>query len=337
MDMKKLSFTIICLLVCISTYAQQKKEAIYVSVTSKQIDEKLCHTIEDIFHDQLQDYYDIRLVRESGVFSEEKRKELAYQESGAVIMNEIKEFGNERGVGLLCVVSVETQQYNNQSEYYFRAKIFDVESGILKKTAIYPNVEDKAVFEIHNTRTLQMISSLLIARLGINIDEMKEQVALAERRQKEEFKVQAANYRSTVRITNGKALAYSLIPGAGLMQKGRTGEGLTYLLGDVVLVGGGVGMLAYANKQQNIMNDRNSSYEQYDTAKNNYKTAKVVSYCCFGAAAALYVINLVRSYVAEPKPGARLKWAVAPTMNPTTLCEYENSNISVNFTLTYNF
>ena len=334
--MEKLAFTIICLIVCISTFAQQKKEAIYVSVTSKQIDEKLCHTIEDIFHDQLQNYYDIRLVRESGIFSEEKRKELAYQESGAVILNEVKEFGNERGVGLLCVVSVETQQYNNQTEYYFRAKIFDVESGILKKTAIYPNIEDKAVFEIHNSRTLQMISSLLIARLGINIDDMKEQAALAKRRQNEEIKARTEYHKSVVRRANGKALAYSLIPGVGLMQKGRAGEGITYLLGDIAFVGGGVGMLAYANKQHDIMNDRNSNYEQYNTAKNNYNTAKVVSYCCFGAAAAIYVVNLVRSYIAEPKSGARLQWAVVPAINPTSY-GYENSNISVNLALTYNF
>ena len=284
--MRKLFLTITCILVCASTFAQ-KREAIYVSVVSKQIDEKLCHTIEDVFHDQLQDDYDIRLVRDAGIFSEEKRKELAYQESGAVIMSEIKEFGNERGVGLLCVISVETQQYNNQTEYYFRAKIFDVESGILKKTAIYPNISDKPVYEIHNTRTLQMVSSLLIARLGINTDDMQAQAKMAEKRQNEEISIREANYRSSVRKTNGKALAYSLIPGVGLMMKGHKAEGTVYMVGDISLLGGGFALMANANKQKDIMNDHSTGIDQYKSAEKKYNSSKTAAYCCFGTATAL--------------------------------------------------
>lgn len=332
--MKKLAFTIVCIIVCISTFAQQKKEAIYVSVTSKQIDEKLCHTIEDIFHDQLQDYYDIRLVRESGVFSEEKRKELAYQESGAVIMNEIKEFGNERGVCLLCVISVETQKYNNQTEYYFRAKIFDVESGILKKTAIYPNVDDNPIYEIHNIRTLQMVSSYLIAGLGINIDTMQEQAKLAEKKQNEEMHNREVYYKSAVRKTNGKALAYSLIPGVGLMMKGHKAEGAIYMAGDIALLGGGFAFMAQANKQKDIMNSHFTDIDQYKSAEKKYDNSKTAAYCCFGTAAALYVVNLIRSYVAEPKLNARLQWAIVPSVTPS---RYGVSNTYVNLTLSYKF
>lgn len=320
--MRKLFLTITCILVCASAFAQ-KREAVYVSVVSKQIDEKLCHTIEDVFHDQLQDYYDIRLVRDAGIFSEEKRKELAYQESGAVIMNEIKEFGNERGVGLLCVISVETQQYNNQTEYYFRAKIFDVESGILKKTAIYPNIDDNPVYEIHNTRTLQRVSSLLIARLGINIDDMQEQAKMAEKRQNKE-----------INITNGKALAYSLIPGVGLMMKGHKVEGTVYMVGDIALLGGGLAFMAQANKQKDIMNSHSTGIDQYKSAEKKYNSSKTAAYCCFGVAAALYVVNLVRGYVAEPKPKARLQWAVVPSVAPNM---YGEPNMSVNLALSYKF
>lgn len=136
------------------------------------------------------------------------------------------------------------------------------------------------------------------------------------------------------RKANVKALGLSVIPGVGLMQKGRTGEGVAYLLGDIALIGGGVGMLAYANKQQDIMNDRNTNHDQFITAKRHYDSAKTVSYCCFGAAAALYVVNLVRSYAAEPKPGARIQWSVVPTMNPTS--PY-GPNMSLNLALTYKF
>ena len=331
--MKTLFLTIVCVLICTSSFAQ-KREAIYVSVASKQIDEKLCHTIEDIFHDQLQDYYDIRLVRDAGIFSEEKRKELAYQESGAVIMNEIKEFGNERGVGLLCVIAVETQKYNNQTEYYFRAKIFDVESGILKKTAIYPNVDDKPIYEIHNTRTLQMVSSYLIARLGINIYDMQEQARLAEKRQNEEIYNRVAYYKSAVRKTNGKALAYSLIPGVGLMMKGRKAEGTIYMVGDIALLGGGFAFMAQANKQKDIMNNHLTDIDQYKLAEKKYGNSKSAAYCCFGTAAVLYAVNLIRGYFAEPKPTARLQWAVTPSIIPS---QYGVSNMSVNLALSYKF
>ena len=331
--MRKLFLTITCILVFASAFAQ-KREAIYVSVVSKQIDEKLCHTIEDVFHDQLQDYYDIRLVRDAGIFSEEKRKELAYQESGAVIMNEIKEFGNERGVGLLCVISVETQQYNNQTEYYFRAKIFDVESGILKKTAIYPNISDKPVYEIHNTRTLQMVSSLLIARLGINIDDMQEQAKMAEKRQNEEINIRNANHRAAVRKTNGKALAYSLIPGVGLMMKGHKAEGAVYMVGDIALIGGGLALMANANKQKDIMNNHSTGIDQYKSAEKKYNSSKTAAYCCFGTAAGLYIVNLVRSYVAKPKPDARLEWAFVPSVAPSM---YGEPNMSMNLALSYKF
>lgn len=331
--MKPLFLTIVCVLICTSSFAQ-KKEAIYVSVASKQIDEKLCHTIEDIFHDQLQDYYDIRLVRDAGIFSEEKRKELAYQESGAVIMNEIKEFGNERGVGLLCVIAVETQQYNNQTEYYFRAKIFDVESGILKKTAIYPNVNDKPIYEIYNTRTLQMVSLYLIARLGINIDDMQEQARLAEQRQNEEMYNRETYFKSVVRKTNGKALAYSLIPGVGLMMKGHKAEGAAYMVGDLALIGGGFAFMAQVNKQKDIMNKHSTGIDQYKSAEKKYYSSKTAAYCCFCTAAGLYIVNLVRSYVAEPKPGARLQWAVIPSVASTM---YGEPYMSVNLALCYKF
>lgn len=136
------------------------------------------------------------------------------------------------------------------------------------------------------------------------------------------------------RRANAKALGLSIIPGVGLMQKGRTGEGVAYLIGDVALVGGGIGMLAYADKQLSIMNDRSTNYDQFIKAKSNYDTAKTASYFCFGTAAALYVVNLVRSYVAEPKPGARIQWAVVPSMNPTS--PY-GPNMSVNLALAYKF
>lgn len=164
----------------------------------------------------------------------------------------------------------------------------------------------------------------------------RNQVSLDKRRQEKAKIIEdlTKGPLTKKRKANAKALGLSIIPGVGLMQKGRTGEGVAYLIGDVALVGGGIGMLAYADKQLSIMNDRSTNYDQFIKAKSNYDTAKTASYFCFGTAAALYVVNLVRSYVAEPKPGARIQWAVVPAMNPTSIY---GPNMSVNLAFAYKF
>lgn len=133
---------------------------------------------------------------------------------------------------------------------------------------------------------------------------------------------------------NMQALALSLVPGIGLMQKGYTGEGVAYLAGDVVLIGAGIGLNIFGNNQKKIMNDRNTTLGEYKKAKSNYDSAKTASYICYGAAAGVYVLNLIRSYVARPKSGAPLQWTFAPSMDSTLPF---GPNMSVNFALEYKF
>lgn len=134
---------------------------------------------------------------------------------------------------------------------------------------------------------------------------------------------------------NLKALAMSIVPGVGLMQKGRTGEGVGYLISDVALIGGGIGLNIYGNQQKKKMNDINSTIEQYRSAKNNYDSAKTASYICYGAAAGVYVLNLARSYVACPKPNAPLQWSIAaePVASPMG----SGTNFAFNVSLCYTF
>lgn len=134
---------------------------------------------------------------------------------------------------------------------------------------------------------------------------------------------------------NATALAYSIIPGLGLIQKGRSGEGIAYLISDVALIGGGIGLSVYGNQQKKKMNDINSTIDQYRTAKKNYDSAKTGSYICYGAAIGVYVLNLVRSYVASPKPNAPLKWSIAAEPIPSALgC---HNSLSFNVSLCYTF
>ena len=311
----KYFFNIFALLVLSTSLFAQK--TLSVSVQSDCVDEKYCHTIEDLFHENLLDAYIVRTFSDKGEFAKARMKELAFQESGNIPYEDIKSTQKMFAADELMVVVVERL---TNGEYYFRAKLFDLETGQLKKTAIYPNISDDSVYEIHNTITLQMVSSHLIARLGINIDDMQEQAKKA--------------YREAVWKPNGIALAYSLIPGVGLMMKGHKAEGAVYMVGDIALIGGGLAFMANANKQKDIMNNYSTGIDQYKSAEKKYNSSKTAAYCCFGAAAALYVVNLVRGYVAERKPGSRLQWAVVPSVAPTM---YGEPKMSVNLALSYKF
>lgn len=116
--------------------------------------------------------------------------------------------------------------------------------------------------------------------------------------------------------SNGKALAASFfIPGMGQMIKRRYTEGAFTLIGELALVGGGVGTYFVGKEQLKIMQDRNVEYEAFHSAQNTYNTMRIVSYTCYGVAATLYIFNLYRAYTVTP----RIKNGIAfyPTLIPT--------------------
>lgn len=100
---------------------------------------------------------------------------------------------------------------------------------------------------------------------------------------------------------DGTALAASFfVPGAGQMYKGRAGVGTGILLGELALVGGGVTCYFLGKKQLDVMRGINVEYDAFHSAQNMYNTMRIASYSCYGAAAALYVFNLVNAYMIEP-------------------------------------
>lgn len=109
------------------------------------------------------------------------------------------------------------------------------------------------------------------------------------------------------------ALATSFfIPGSGQMIKRRYTEGSLTLLGELALVGGGVGTYFIGKKQLDIMNDRTVEYEAFHSARKTYNTMRIISYTCYGAAAALYIFNLYRAYTVTPRP--KKSYAFYPTL-----------------------
>ncbi len=336
--MKQCLTVIATLLITAISFAQNKKN-ISIVVSSSELSPKSVRIIEDDFEQfLLKGDYNVRIGKSGDLF-DARNDELRYQQSGAVDEHQIKQFGNQMGADLLCVVVV----VKINSEYAFRATIFNVENGQIDKISKYPDIlnplnakPDRPVKEI-DLSTLQLIDAYLIFRLDILDNNNRMILQNQLKKIQDAYEQWLVSSRIEQRKVNTKALKYSIIPGLGLMMKGHKSEGAVYLLGNVMLVGGGISMFTYANRQKNIMNDRNSNYEQFTIARNNYNKAKTIGYCCFGAAAVLYGVNLIRSYIAPPKQGARLTWNIAPFRYSDTLHGNKLSDMSVNLAFTYRF
>lgn len=107
--------------------------------------------------------------------------------------------------------------------------------------------------------------------------------------------------KKLLKSLNGNALAASFfIPGAGQMYKGKGTAGTFILLSELALVGGGTTCYYYGKKQLDIMRDMSVEYDGFQTAQNRYKTMRIASYSCYGAAAAIYIFNLFHAYMVTP-------------------------------------
>ena len=135
-------------------------------------------------------------------------------------------------------------------------------------------------------------------------------------------------------FNNGHALAASVfVPGVGQMMKRRYAEGAFTLIGELALVGGGIGTYYLGKQQLTIMKDRAVEYEAFQSAKKMYNTMQIVSYTCYGAAALLYIFNLYRAYAITPK--IKRDFAFYPTLIPAN--EYSQPSVAMGASMTVNF
>lgn len=319
--MKKYVTIIAALCATLMAFGQQQRQeelrlAVVCSVES--VKEDVETIIENRFKESLYKEYKVR------VYSPENDDVLArYLNNEIKLVRTSKDFDPEYTKSLrlipadaLCVVKVSS---TSNGEYIFNADIVNTERGEIVKTASYPRVGDSPVKTL-DRQSIQRACENMIIQLGLGEKTLPDI-------EKEEKAVKAK--------ANGKALALSLIPGVGLMQKGHKAEGAIYLAADVALIGAGVGCTLYANSQKRIMNDPHYSQTQYKTAKNNYNAARTVSYCFYGAAGVVYLINLIRSYMAEPKPGAPIQWYVY-SETPRGIPGAQNY-LSLNVGISYSF
>lgn len=130
----------------------------------------------------------------------------------------------------------------------------------------------------------------------------------------EQEKQKEKDAKKAIANRNAKAMAVSIfLPGAGQMIKGHYAKGAFTLIGEVALIGGGVGTLYAAKKQDKILGSYGIDYETYQHALKAKPIFQGISYTCFGLAAVLYGVNLWRAYTLEPK---QKRYAFYPTVVP---------------------
>lgn len=120
----------------------------------------------------------------------------------------------------------------------------------------------------------------------------------------------------------------SLIPGWGQLYKGQKVKGACIMGGEILLIGG---IIATENLRSSYIKKRNEQpkfFQTYNTKADNYENARNI---CIGAAAALYIYNLIDAIVS---PGAKrtiIKKQTFPLIQPIASNDFNGVSLSWNF------
>lgn len=129
---------------------------------------------------------------------------------------------------------------------------------------------------------------------------------------------------------NGIAVLESaFVPGLGQMCKGRVGEGVGMLLGELALVGGGITCYGIANRQLETMKDPSITLADFKVSQKKYNNCRIANIVFFSAAAALHICNMVQAGTIKPKNQGLITFY--PTLIPT------EDDMAAGFGLNYNF
>lgn len=113
------------------------------------------------------------------------------------------------------------------------------------------------------------------------------------------------------------------------MHKGSTGKGVAILVGEAALIGGVIFTENERASYEKMKYENPSLMKEYSTKVENWETARNV---CIGAAAALYLYNLIDAAVANGRKRTIVNKASHFAMMPTVL-----DNSACGISLTYNF
>lgn len=150
-------------------------------------------------------------------------------------------------------------------------------------------------------------------------DEFKKKKEAEKERQKQDS-------LQNVRSSNVTALAAStFIPGMGQMLKKQGGSGTAFLLGELVLFGGGTACHFLGEEQSKIMKT-SKDYNEFTNAKNMKNTLDIAMWTCFGVGAAVHISNMVHAWFVKDK-NLPVNMAFAPAIIPTN--EFSNPSYAV--------
>ena len=110
-------------------------------------------------------------------------------------------------------------------------------------------------------------------------------------------------------------LQSAFIPGLGQINKGKKRAGALIIAGEVTLVGAGTYCYLSAQNKLDIMGTEKVSYDDYSKAHDDYNRLRDASFVIWGAAAGLYVFNLISAYYMEqPRIKYYKKYAFSPVI-----------------------
>lgn len=124
------------------------------------------------------------------------------------------------------------------------------------------------------------------------------------------------------------AMARSIIPGWGQLYKGQKLKGACFMGGEIVLIGGIIVSENLRSSYVKKMKEQPKFFQTYNTKADNWENIRNV---CIGAAAALYVYNLIDAIVS---PGAKriiVKKKEIPLIQPVTNRDFNGVSFSWNF------
>lgn len=138
--------------------------------------------------------------------------------------------------------------------------------------------------------------------------------------------------RSASASDNLPALAKSaILPGLGQMGKGYIAGGTFTLVGELALIGSGIGLGNMAVHQLDRMDAciENHDIDGFLAIRADYDSWRTASYFAWGAAGVLYAWNLFRAYTLKPKHESAVAFEPALIYTP--------SSVSPSVSLTFRF
>lgn len=122
-----------------------------------------------------------------------------------------------------------------------------------------------------------------------------------------------------------------IVPGLGQIELGSKPEGYATIVGETLLLGGGIISSISAKKQLEIMRDVDVSLEDFMAAKSKYNTQKAINITCYVGAAALYGFHIYRVYHLSKKAKSKRYASLTPTIMST------DESMALGFSLNINF